>query len=489
MTRNPNTTEAQFSSPVSDGGGGPAKPGRRGSESDAGSESRPSQEIQSWLDTVTRLLRVEPDQRIAIREELDSHVRDRVCDLMVTGLTEPEAVRRAIEEFGDAAALARSFKTARQGFIRRHLMHAAMLAIAGSALGLSVLAVTDHNLIPGGLPERAEVYGAAPATGPQSAEPIGIASGEMPFKDVLHAAASAKGLTLLVRWSELEEINADPDKQVRIPLDGLTLDELFVEINSQIIDPHLGPAEYRILEDGVLEVSIRDDFDRRETVLVKYDIGDIVEAERERGTRADAASSMIIDTLQHHISSDDWEDLGGDKISVTAFGDTLFITGPARIHPQVAWMLERMAGEPRGDAEEERSLEERRTRLDAEYKRAREKLMLLTHGMSELATARQRLLSEIERFNPPAKQGDEERQDYDRVREQIAALDVRRQSAEFEMEDVERRVQMLRDLIIELEYVDLRGGQPRPMPSGVDRTEAARALPATRHGARNGVVE
>lgn len=353
-----------------------------GSRSDAAFRGRGSNasnasgEIQAWLDTVTRLLRVPPEERVAIREELESHVSDRVCDLMVTGLTEPEAVRRATEEFGDASALAQSFRTARQGFFRRHLMHTALLTVASSALGLSVLAVSDVDLFGRSLPDRAEVY-APSVVGDAKGEAkkaVAIKAGEATLDSVLTDVIDSTGDQPLIRWQALEDIGVDEDDVMMVPPGQLTIDAIFAEINDQIVDGDLGVLDYRIA-DGVIEVSTQDEFDKRETILVKYDVSDILQksmvpqatAMNRGGAGRTAAGyggdtqarreilEQVVDNLQAHVSRDDWQDQGGDKISVTTFGEALYITGPARVHPQIAWLLDKMADHAAENAAEEAS--------------------------------------------------------------------------------------------------------------------------------------
>jgi hypothetical protein len=97
--------------------------------------------ITSWLDLLTSLLDVPDAERRAVRDELESHLRDRVRDLIVGGCTEAEASARAISELGDAAALARRFKDAIEPSKRRLIMNVAAISIAGAAILFSGIAV------------------------------------------------------------------------------------------------------------------------------------------------------------------------------------------------------------------------------------------------------------------------------------------------------------------------------------------------------------
>lgn len=96
--------------------------------------------ICHWLGLLQRMLKLPADIQSAVVVELESHLREHVRDLMLEGLNEDQAMRRAIADLGDAAGLAASLRSAHRPH-RRMLMHVALFAIAGSALGLSVFAI------------------------------------------------------------------------------------------------------------------------------------------------------------------------------------------------------------------------------------------------------------------------------------------------------------------------------------------------------------
>ena len=76
--------------------------------------------IGVWLDLLVKLLRLPARECEAIRDELESHLRERVRDLVVAGTTEDDAVRVAVGELGDAASLAARYREAR-AYPRRRL--------------------------------------------------------------------------------------------------------------------------------------------------------------------------------------------------------------------------------------------------------------------------------------------------------------------------------------------------------------------------------
>jgi hypothetical protein len=56
----------------------------------------------SWLDSLTRRRRMRRD----LAEEIDSHIEERIADLMESGVPEPDARHRARREFGNATRMA-----------------------------------------------------------------------------------------------------------------------------------------------------------------------------------------------------------------------------------------------------------------------------------------------------------------------------------------------------------------------------------------------
>jgi hypothetical protein len=67
---------------------------RRKTEIDATPTARDP--IESWLDVLESMLSVPAARGRAIQQELEDHLRSRVDDLTITGMTEPDAVREAM---------------------------------------------------------------------------------------------------------------------------------------------------------------------------------------------------------------------------------------------------------------------------------------------------------------------------------------------------------------------------------------------------------
>jgi hypothetical protein len=96
------------------------------------------QEFENYLTLIGQLLRLSSTQRKAIGEELRDHFESRLTELVESGMSHTEAVRMALEEFGDAAGLAAQFTTVSQTRRRRLIMRCTVGTVAALAAVLVV---------------------------------------------------------------------------------------------------------------------------------------------------------------------------------------------------------------------------------------------------------------------------------------------------------------------------------------------------------------
>ena len=108
-------------------------------------------EFEHYLALLTRLLRLGGKQREKIAGELRAHLEDRLEELLARGVSREEAVRRALEEFGDAAGLAAEFVSLSRNRRRRWLMRLTTFSVAATVLLAAGLAIVwpGRNAGPG----------------------------------------------------------------------------------------------------------------------------------------------------------------------------------------------------------------------------------------------------------------------------------------------------------------------------------------------------
>jgi hypothetical protein len=93
-------------------------------------------EFENYLTLIGRLLRLSSAQREVIGEELRDHIESRLSELTSRGLTHAEAVRIALDEFGDAAGLAAHFSSIAQTRKRRMIMRCTVASVTALAAAL-----------------------------------------------------------------------------------------------------------------------------------------------------------------------------------------------------------------------------------------------------------------------------------------------------------------------------------------------------------------
>src|SRR5687767_1074724 len=121
-----------------------------------------------YLSLLARMLRLSAGQRAAIEDELRDHLAERLDEFLGRGMTREEAVRAALEEFGDAAGLAQRFTSIATLHRRRLIMRYSFASLAALAVGATVVLSI--------LPERNDV----PVQGVAVAEQPPVPAAEVP---------------------------------------------------------------------------------------------------------------------------------------------------------------------------------------------------------------------------------------------------------------------------------------------------------------------
>ncbi len=93
-----------------------------------------NEEFETYVALMGKLLQLTPEQREQISGELQDHLQMRVADLVEDGMTKSDAVKQAVEEFGDAAVMAKNFQTVLNLKRRRWMMRFATISMAGAFL-------------------------------------------------------------------------------------------------------------------------------------------------------------------------------------------------------------------------------------------------------------------------------------------------------------------------------------------------------------------
>ncbi|MFG0286064.1 MAG: permease prefix domain 1-containing protein [Phycisphaerales bacterium JB039] len=314
------------------------------SQSASGGSPMPPGDIDRWLGAFSALLRLPEAQRRAITDELEDHLRSRAHDLMVAGAPEHEAVRRSIEELGEAAELATRFRHATDGTARRRIMSMGILGISAAALTLSVVAISGGALGTGQQQSSGVVFREIqPAATSASLDDVRLKLGleETPIGELFALVGKMAELPVFVHWDELPLTEEDTVT--------LQLGEVALPTALRFVNMRFGFADsddaisYRV-HDGVLEFADRDYFDRREAELLRYDLSDAL---------VNATPEDIEGLIYNFVEPNSWEANGGVVASLHIVGESMFVRAPKRLLPKLEWILAQLAGEDSADEEDE----------------------------------------------------------------------------------------------------------------------------------------
>ena len=115
----------------------------------------PEEDFELCLSLLGRFLRLNPQRRAEIADELRDHLEERLEELSREGLSREDAVRQAVEEFGDAADLAAHFTQLAKRRRRRFIMRLSLSSAAVVALAVLVGSVLWPELPGTNAPARA----------------------------------------------------------------------------------------------------------------------------------------------------------------------------------------------------------------------------------------------------------------------------------------------------------------------------------------------
>lgn len=302
--------------------------------------------IAAWLHALSWRMNVPASERQAVCDELDAHLRQRVQELMLCGLSEAKATADAIEELGDADELAGRYTQAYSHPRRRRIMQIGMLGIAGAAV---VTAIVTFNGPGSVIPTSA--FQPAREEPPAALRDIKVSADlSLRWDEFFRAIGQGAKLPVFVHWPQLSALGGEiptisPDNGIGVELQGFSLDAAITLLNDHAnLSSDIGLA-YRV-QDGRIVFSSQAFFDRQETVLVTYDLSAAIAA-RQPDIDGGATTQEVVDSIKQLVTAlvhpDLWAENGGDLARMQTYGTKLFVSAPSRLQPQVQWVLAEMA--------------------------------------------------------------------------------------------------------------------------------------------------
>ena len=211
------------------------------------------QEFENYLALLSRLLRIGPRERDRVAGEFRSHLEDRLDELLARGMPRDEAVRQALEEFGDAAGLAAELVSLNRNRRNRWIMRLTTMSVAAVVLiaagivtfwpgnnagpGRALVVAQDPDKADPNKPGQADPFappaGAPAATAAASetlAEKLNVRTDaefvETPLKDTIEFLADKCNLQIIIKQKRLEEAGVALDQQITLRLKNVRLSTL-----------------------------------------------------------------------------------------------------------------------------------------------------------------------------------------------------------------------------------------------------------------------
>ena len=251
-----------------------------------------NEEFENYVALMGRLLQFSPEQRDQISGELQDHLQMRTADLVSEGATKSDAISQALEEFGDAAVMAKNFQTVLKLNRRRWMMRFATYSIAGAFLA-AVLTMAmwpdnarfgtpNHSLAQAGSANDDQSKSSTninPAVSNATQRTLAAEDAlkktvdfdfdEQPFAEVEEHLEALTGLNFLLHMSAMDD-QLSEDEPITFNLKGIPLNKglrLLLERNN---------ATY-VIDEGVVVIISLDDAQSSEWLRLKmFDCRDLI---------------------------------------------------------------------------------------------------------------------------------------------------------------------------------------------------------------------
>lgn len=439
--------------------------------------------VDAWLDVLVTMLAIPRADRQTVRDELEDHLRSRIDDLLIHGLSEPQALEKAVAELGETADLARQLSHAHKPpRTRRYAMHALIIALAGTVVALGVNQVRPNAGLPAVVAAESDAVVERDATSPVTnldqitiSVPVG---GELTILDHLNRYADASGLALEIDRAALGSFATDWHEQSIFYTESHrgsvtlaeTLDSMMNRADYGLWATGGGKGRFvAVALDGKLVVTTALGLDLRTTERRVYPLARFAENAPDpvQGTHAQVMYDRLMQAVSQHVSPMDWQDNGGDLATATVLGSSLIVTAPTRIHEQIDALLDDLNAQSIEQAEQRHLAEAARRDAAArhhsqlvvwikgEYERALSEQAGLTERIQKLSASVSRL--QVSLGNLPAEDREEAIKP---IYQELAGIDAEMRSVNVRLLEATARVDYLRSRMIEIEYEQLFSDLP-----------------------------
>ena len=308
----------------------------------------PEHEFQIYLSVLSRLMKLDEQQKSAIADELSDHLEERFEDLVRSGMDRDEAIRQALDEFGDASGLAVDLTRVSQKRIRRIIMRSglATAALLFICFGWAFLFPTGNDafnadpqlVAQDAAPET--VAAIAPPKTDQSRVKITLDAdssdfdvpflktqttinfADTPLTDVLEYLQRQAEFPILLDVIALEEAGLLADEPINLVVGGVRFD--------QALDIMLRDFELTwFIEDGILHVTTVEVANEK-FLNRSYDLAPF----RAAGIAPGTLLEIVMQTTDAL-----WEEIDGSGGRISIVGDVMTIRQTYQVHRRLPKLL------------------------------------------------------------------------------------------------------------------------------------------------------
>lgn len=281
--------------------------------------------IADWLDRLVRIMRLPPREAREVRDELESHLRERVRDLMLAGHDEPVAIHHAISELGDCALLAQRLRAAHRAHWNRRIC----MLTSTVALAASVVAITAVTLSPApsaGTMNAAPIVSAQPTeASPPSMETVRRVLAtrvdletDTSFDEFFDMISEIAGECIIDAYAIQRAFAIELHEPMGIQARNVTIEKVLDVLARR---NERTPVTLQPYETGV-EITVMEFVPPRQDriELFVYEIGPILDA----GVSKDDISDLLL----RFVSPENWAANGGRLADFKIVADRLFVEAP-----------------------------------------------------------------------------------------------------------------------------------------------------------------
>lgn len=329
----------------------------------------PEHEFEIYLSVLSRLMKLDEQQKSAIADELSDHLEERFEELVRSGLDRDEAIRQALDEFGDASGLAVDLTRVSQKRIRRIIMRSGLATAALLFIGFgwaflfpsgngdldaeTRLVAQDAAATPDSV--KASVKQSASSAkisldrdasdfdAPFLRKSIEVNFADTPLVDVLEYVSAQVDIPFLLDVVGLQEVGLTGDEPINFLSVAGDEQDGAADVNKirvdQLLDLVLGELEVTwYVGEGIVHVTTVEVSNER-LINRSYDLGPFQKAGIEPG--------MLLEIVMQE-SDALWEEVDGSGGGVIVVGDVMTIRQSYQAQREVEQILKAIlnSGQP-----------------------------------------------------------------------------------------------------------------------------------------------